>query len=736
MPNRLISESSPYLRKHSEDLVDWYPWGQEAFDRAKQEDKVIFLSSGYIACHWCNAMQEESFKDPAIAEFLNANFVNVKVDKEERVDIDKIYMPFYGGSYYPPNEALGKPTFITVLRSVLKRWTEDREQVIQNGQSVVDALIELDMAKADALVSHIDDYQELARQAISKSLNVLTSAFDIDNGGFGNKVKFPNAIQMLFLHRYDFFYESPNAMEMSLYTCNKMIAGAIHDHIGKGIHRGTLDARWHMPFFEKELVDQAQTLFLYAEAYAISQSPAYKKMCEEIVEFVTEQLSLPGGGFAHALSADSYPDSNSTALVEGVYYAWTRKEVDDLLHAEPLYCNVFCAHFGITEDGNVPREYDPRGHLYGKNVLFERCPLAITASQFDLEESAVHEIVENVKQQLRVAQKLRPRPLVDDRAMSSTNGLMIISLVVAGRYLGEPKYLDMAVKAAEFVRNFLWIPWHGSTPVAEQTATPRLRHGFAHGRVLEASFCGDYAHMVDACLTLYEAIGDETWLEWAIEMQNEQETCFSDKDTGSYWTSKDTDDTIVRVKDDRDGPEQSANSTSYWNLVRLGAILKSPLYIERAQRLLLYISTALKEAPQNQLGMALHLFGLEHGVTEVIIRPSVTEVASTAAAPLTNGFSHKDQDNDEVMMDANGTMASPAPRTVLQVIGERFDPGCIRMWAKPGLVAQQNKLVGSILAEGAPTDGSDKSAVYVCRGRDCFGPLTKPEDLSAVLDRH
>src|SRR5437868_7651958 len=483
--NRLMHEKSPYLLQHAHNPVDWLPWGSEAFEKARRENKPIFLSIGYSTCHWCHVMAHESFEDTDTAEIMNREFVNIKVDREERPDVDRVYMtfvqattggggwpmsvwltpqlePFVGGTYFPPEDRFGHPAFKRVLQRITEAWKNDRAKISSQGANIVDALREAakdqtSAGKIDAVILE-SAYQQFAR------------TFDAHDGGFGGAPKFPRPVTLNFLTR--FHARNPDsdsgqhALEMVLLTLRKMAAGGIHDHIGGGFHRYSVDAYWHVPHFEKMLYDQAQLASAYLDAFQIAGEVEFASTARDILDYVQRDMTSPEGGFYSAEDADSpvaagIGDPSHRKNAEGAFYVWTKQEIDDALGED---APIFAFHYGLEENGNAPAGADPHGEFVGKNILIERHSLAETARSRstgvspvdDEDEESIRGLLGQSRQKLFSIRNKRPRPHLDDKIIAAWNGLMISAFARAAQLLNDVYYLEAATRAANFIRANLY----------------------------------------------------------------------------------------------------------------------------------------------------------------------------------------------------------------------------------------------------------------------------------------
>ncbi|HET7618021.1 MAG TPA: thioredoxin domain-containing protein, partial [Vicinamibacterales bacterium] len=530
--NRLARERSPYLLQHAGNPVDWYPWGEEAFEKARREERPIFLSIGYSTCHWCHVMEHESFEDEAIARLLNEAFIPIKVDREERPDVDRVYMafvqsttgsggwpmsvfltpalkPFYGGTYFPPHSRWGRPGFSDLLEEIARVWREDRSRVEYAAAELLDRL----RAVAGA------DGQERAEsliadpEALDEAVEQFQMAFDRHHGGFGDAPKFPRPSEMLFLLREHARRRGASSAPrlMATETLRAMALGGMHDHVGGGFHRYSVDAAWRVPHFEKMLYDQAQLALAYLDAAQATGESFYAAVAENTLTYVLRDLSDPGGAFYSAEDADSRPaDADPSAPGrEGAFYVWTAAEIDRVLGAD---ADVARLRFGIEAGGNAPA--DPQGEFTGQNILYTAMPIEAIAARTGQSEAAITDALGRIRRALFEARAARPRPHLDDKVLTSWNGLMIAALARAGRVLVDqptaPRYLDAAQRAAAFLRKTMWRP--------DAAAPDRLLRRFRDGDAAIPAFAEDYAFLIWGLVELFQADGDAAWLEWALEL--------------------------------------------------------------------------------------------------------------------------------------------------------------------------------------------------------------------------
>jgi uncharacterized protein len=562
MPNRLAAETSPYLLQHKDNPVDWYAWGDDAFARAREEDKPVLVSIGYAACHWCHVMEHESFEDPATAEVMNEAFVCVKVDREERPDVDAIYMdavqamtgqggwplnafltpdgvPFFAGTYFPPDPRHGLPAWRDLLRGVANAWATQRGEIEEAARLNVPRL------QGAAFMEAPED-PDLSATVLEGAERQLRRQFDEANGGWGGAPKFPSASVMeLLLARGE--------LAMPMQTLRRMASGGIYDQIGGGFSRYTVDARWVVPHFEKMLYDNALLARVYLHAFQISDDPLFRRVCEETLDWAMRELRQDEGGFASSLDADS-------ESVEGKFYVWAPEEVVAALG--DTLGEVAIRHFGVTAEGNFE----------GRNIL-----VRATSDPAELA---------SIKAGLLAARAARVRPALDDKRLTSWNALMIGALADAGAALGRADYLAAAVACAEFVEAEL------------RDADGRLLRTFNRGRAKLAAYLEDHAYLLEAYLTLYEATFDERWYTRAVELADEVLERFFDAERGGFFSvADDHAGLIARRKDLEDAPIPSGGSAAAFGLLRLARLTGEARYEDAALSLLRLLSGVMAEHP-------------------------------------------------------------------------------------------------------------------------------------------
>jgi uncharacterized protein YyaL (SSP411 family) len=574
-PNRLIKEKSPYLLKHAYNPVDWYPWGEEAFRRAREEDKPVYLSIGYTACHWCNVMEEESFSDPEVAALLNEAFVSVKVDREERPDLDTIYMtvsqmltggggwpltiimtpekkPFFAGTYFPKHSRFGRMGMMELIPRVKELWEKDRARLLQQAETITDNLRK---------VTAHEKGSGLEEKHLREAFERLAKTYDARYGGFGTGVKFPSPHTILFLLRYWHRTGNDDALKMALGTLKGMRHGGIFDHLGFGFHRYSTDRAWLVPHFEKMLYDQALHGMAYTEAYQATGDEWFAGVAEEVFTFVLRDMRAPGGGFYAALDADSEGE-------EGKFYLWEEKEMRVALGNRQA--KEAARMLRVNPEGNY---IDPlAGGRTGRNILHTREGTRLP---------------EDIRQKLYLARKMRVHPVMDDKVLADWNGLMIASLAKGARVLDKPKYARAAERAAGFVLSRM------------RDERGRLLHRWREGEAAVRANAGDYAYLIWGLIELYETTFDVRYLAEALTLTNDFVTHFWDEGEGGFYFTPGYGETLlVRIKDADDGALPSTNSVSMLNLLRLARLTGDHGLEEKAGRIARSFSASVGQYPR------------------------------------------------------------------------------------------------------------------------------------------
>ena len=594
--NRLIREKSPYLLQHAHNPVDWFGWGEEAFAKARGEQKPIFLSIGYSTCHWCHVMERESFENETIAALMNAHFVPIKVDREERPDVDRVYMtalqamgqsggwpmsmfltpdlkPFYGGTYFPPESRYGRAGFPDILQRIHEIWEKEREKVDQSAQGITAFLQEASQAATEG---------ELREESLNLCFEQFRRTYDPVFGGFGQGPKFPRPSVFSFLLYYHYRTGNHEALEMTEYSLQKMASGGMYDQIGGGFHRYSVDAEWRVPHFEKMLYDQAQLTVAYLDLYLVTQDPYYAGIANDVLSYVQRDLTGSGGGFYSAEDADSQRPDDPSESGEGAFFVWTRAEIMKLLGERDG--RLVCHYYGVEEDGNAP--FDPQHEFTGRNILYVAESLSDTAAAFNLSEESVKEALASARDKLFATRRQRPRPHLDDKILTSWNGLMISAFARASRVLRNPEYLRAAERAAEFLLENL------------RDGSGALLRRYRDGEAKFEGHLDDYAFLAQGMLDLYESSFNARWLRTAVDFTEKMLELFWDGRQGGFFDTAGTDQTIlVRLRELYDGAEPAGNSVAAMNLFRLARMTEREEWTKKGEQTLRACARILGEQP-------------------------------------------------------------------------------------------------------------------------------------------
>ncbi len=716
--NHLVHEKSPYLLMHAHNPVDWYPWGEDAFAKARREQKPIFLSVGYSTCHWCHVMEHESFSDPKIAAILNRDFVSIKVDREERPDVDRLYMtfvqattgsggwpmsvfltpdlkPFFGGTYFPPDDRYGRPGFQTVLLRLAEAWKGEREKILESASQVTAHL-------EKAMKAGVGGDGRVGEPVLDRTYEQVRAGYEPHFGGFGSAPKFPRPVVFNFLLRYYARTSKRDALEMTLHTLRVMARGGIHDHLGGGFHRYSTDARWHLPHFEKMLYDQAQLAVSYLEAYQLTHDQFFAATARDILGYVLRDLRGREGGFYSAEDADSLiaegrPDPSTSLGVpersrrehgEGAFYVWTAAQIEEVLGKDAA--QVFDYTYGVEPDGNVLE--DPHGEFEGKNVLFLRHSLADTAKHFGKPEAEVDALLAEGRKKLLAARARRPRPSLDDKVLTAWNGLMISALAKASQVLEDSQDLAAGESAARFIQSKLYDPQSG-----------QLKRRFRAGEVAIDGFLDDYAFLIQGLLDLFEASSHPEWLAWAMRLQEKQDQLFWDAHSGGYFSTGSQDPSILlRLREDYDGAEPAANSVAALNLLRLAQLAgaeKGGAWRAKADKLFLAASRRLETTP---------------------------EAAPLLVAALDFSLSKPRQ------IIIAGQPDAPDTRALLRLVHERFIPNKILLVVDGG--AGQRQLTQWLPFIEGMARQNGRATAYICENFTCKLPTADLQEVARLLD--
>ena len=716
MPNALAAAKSPYLRQHADNPVQWMEWGEAAFARARAEGKPILLSIGYSTCHWCHVMARESFEHAGIAEQLNRDFVAVKLDREERPDVDRVYMtyvqartghggwplnvfltpelkPFFGGTYYPPEDRDGRRGFASLLGVVAEAWRGKKDELEAEAGRVIESLAGQLGAKADGASGELP-LHEAAGDAFERGFMHLLESFDAEKGGFGGAPKFPRSGNIDFLLRVAALQgggateTGREALKMAAQTLRRMVEGGLHDHLGGGFHRYSVDDAWFVPHFEKMLYDQAQIARNLLDAARATGDERLAWAARGVFDYLLRDLAHPAGGFFSAEDADSdrAPEAGG-GHAEGAFYVWTRAELDRCL--APADAALFCAHFGVKAEGNVPAQLDPHGEFTGRNILKQQRPLAETAAGLGLDVAVAAERLAAMLERLRGLRAGRPRPHLDDKVIAAWNGLALSALARAAVHPAEcladkrPFYLEAALRCARFIERELFDARRGV-----------LLRSWRDGPAAIDGFAEDYACVIAGLLDLHQATLDGRWLRWAEQLQATLDERFWDEAEGAYFAAPAGTELVLRLKDDYDGAEPTASSVALSNLTRL-SILKGEegpagRYRDLARRTVDGLRARWTGAPH-----ALPV--LLCGLADYLAEPAHVVIAGERSDP---GFAAlADAVREAPPFSAPVHLLTPADAD----------------WAR------------DMAAQGG------RATAYFCHDRVCQAPVTTPEALRAQL---
>ncbi len=728
MSNRLTTEHSPYLLQHAKNPVNWYPWGAEAFTKAHKEDKPIFLSIGYSTCHWCHVMEHESFMSQEIASVLNRGFVSIKVDGEERPDLDRVYMsfvqattgaggwpmsvwltpelkPFFGGTYFPPSSRWGRPGFVEILNRISHVWTTDRAQAIRSAEDIVIRLREAYGGNTSPEKSTHEAGAKLdgsgRQSALSDGLKegvaYWVGEYDSRYGGFGKAPKFPRPTELLFLLREYARIGDENTLVMATKTLRAMALGGMHDQIGGGFHRYSVDAEWRVPHFEKMLYDQAQLTLAYLEAFQVTGEEFYLSVADSTLGYVLREMTDSEGGFYSAEDADSVPPelagSPSPNKQEGAFYVWTSEEIDTLLTETS---DLIALRFDIRPEGNAP--HDPHGEFQRKNLLYVARSVEEISTQANRSLEEVHAALLEARNKLFDVRSRRPRPHLDDKILASWNGLMIAALARAARvferaenhFAKKNTYLTAARRAASFVQRRMW---------SEETGN--LYRRYRCGEVGIDGYCEDYASLIWGLIELFQVDSDPNWLEWALRLQRRQDELFWDVAEGGWFSTSGDDPTVLlRLKEEYDGAEPSANSISAMNVLMLWHFTGEQEFIEKLECLLLRNRERLGEMAR--------------------VVPHFMSVVSTCQAKF----------RQVVLVGREGDDKAEEMRCLL---AEAYDPFSLVMHLEPGYRQESLSKLVPWVKEMLMRNGN--ATAYVCRDFVCQAPVDDVLELKKIINR-
>ncbi|MFW9831959.1 MAG: thioredoxin domain-containing protein [Candidatus Thorarchaeota archaeon] len=688
--NRLIREKSPYLLQHAHNPVDWYPWGLEAFSKAKAEDKPIFLSIGYSTCHWCHVMERESFENPHIAKLLNEAFINIKVDREERPDIDSLYMsvaqlmtggggwpltiimrpdkkPFFAATYIPPSSRFGRMGMEELIPEIQRLWTQDRKRLDTISTNIQESL---EASTSGSLGA------ELGEGVLEIAYDRLQERFDEKYGGFGFRPKFPSPHNLLFLLRYWKRTQNKDALRMVEKTLRAMRNGGIFDQVGFGFHRYSTDSKWLLPHFEKMLYDQAMLVFAYAEAYQATRMDVFAHTVREILAYVLRDMSSPQGGFYSAEDADSEGE-------EGKFYVWFEQEVRDILTKKEA--DIFLEIYNFESQGNFLDE--AMGKPMGTNILHLQHSISEEAKAYKMTENELSNLVENARRKLFAVREKRVHPHKDDKILVDWNGLIIAAFAKAARILEEQQFLDAAQRAERFIFKQMY-------------DNGRLLHRFRDGEAAIPAFLDDYAFMIWGLLELYETTFEPEYLEKAKALNDVLLLHFWDERGGGFFfTSDDSEDLPIRKKDAYDGAIPSGNSVALLNLLRLGRITADSDLESKAAQTGQAFSSEVLGAPA---GFTFMLCGIDFAVG-----PS----------------------NEIIIV---GNAETPEFQTMTRTISDKFLPNKVILFVPTNAKRETITKLAPFTKDYIPID--DKLTAYVCTNHVCHTPTTDIKTMLKFLD--
>ena len=689
--NRLAGEKSPYLLQHAGNPVDWYPWGEEAFARARDEDKPVFLSIGYATCHWCHVMEHESFEDPVVAALMNDAFVNVKVDREERPDIDQVYMavcqmltggggwpltiimtpdrkPFFAGTYIPRQTRYGRIGMMELVPRVQEMWQSERVKVLQSAQQI---LGHLETTSAGGRPGSIEP------TAVETAYRQLRNRYDEPHGGFGDHPKFPSPHNLIFLLQYWQRTGEPMALTMVEHTLRSMRRGGIYDHIGFGFHRYSTDPEWLVPHFEKMLYDQAMLTLAYTEAFAATGNAEYERTARDVLAYVLRDMTSDEGGFYSAEDADSEGE-------EGKFYLWSIEQLREVLGEDEA---AFAADiFNFEPDGNYLDE-SSRAPT-GSNIAHLQGSHAEAARRLEMEPHEFEERLESIRNKLFTAREKRIHPLKDDKVLTDWNGLMAAAMAKAGRVFGNQEWVSAAERAVNFVL---------ATMRAEDG---RLMHRYREGSASVRAFLDDYVFLTWACLELYHATADPRHLRRAVDLQDETVNRFWDDDNGGfYFTADDAEELLVRQKEVYDGAVPSGNSVAMANLVQLSRLTGRTAFDDRSAAVAAAFANEVARMPSAHTHLMTALQAAAGPSLEVVI---------------------------------TGDPGAPDTAQLMQAVRTRYLPHAVVLVVPDGRSGEQIRRLAPFTESYASIDGT--AAAYVCRDFQCKLPTTDPAKLAELLE--
>ena len=688
--NHLSNSKSPYLLQHADNPVDWYPWGEEAFARAKKEDKPIFLSIGYATCHWCHVMEHESFEDETVARLMNEAFINIKVDREERPDIDQVYMsvcqmltggggwpltiimtpdkePFYAATYIPKESRYGRIGMVDLIPRIRQLWDSDRDKISATSRQILAGLEKMDTRSTGG---------SLKPKVVDDAFTQLAGRYDATHGGFGSAPKFPSPQNLIFLTRYWGRTGNTSALQMVDHTLEQMRQGGVYDQIGFGFHRYSTDAEWLVPHFEKMLYDQAMLTMAYTEAWLATRNPVFERTVREIAAYVLRDMTSPEGAFYSAEDADSEGE-------EGLFYLWTLAEFEEILGKDAAA--FAAAVWNLSAEGNYTDEV--KGSRTGLNIPHLTNITAAAAGTLNMTQEEFEQRLQQIRTRLFDVREDRVHPLKDDKVLADWNGLMAAALASAGRVFDEPEWIRAAERATSFVLDEM------------RTSKGRMLHRYRDGEASIPAFLDDYVFMTTAMLELYDATFDPKYLERALELQQQTLELFWDKNRGGFFfTAADNEELLVRQKEAYDGAIPSGNSMAADNFVRLARLTGDNKHLEEADKIFAAFAGEAGRLPSAHCQL---MSGLQRGAG-----PSLEVV-------IAGDRGAKDTD------------------ALLTTVREMYLPHAAVLLVPPGQSGATIRKLAPFTKAYAPVEG--KAAAYVCQDFTCQLPTTDPRKLAELL---
>ncbi|WP_026842047.1 thioredoxin domain-containing protein [Citrifermentans bremense] len=686
--NRLFLESSPYLLQHAHNPVNWFPWGDEAFELAQRLNRPVLVSIGYATCHWCHVMEEESFEDEEVARFLNANFIAIKVDREERPDVDTVYMtavhamgmqggwplnvfatpdrkPFYGGTYFPPRDYAGGIGFLSLLQRIRETYRQAPERVTHAGVQLTEAI--------RGMLAPMGSEPPQNEISLERVIEAYQERFDAKNGGVVGAPKFPSSLPLGLLLRDHLRRGDKNSLFMAQYTLRRMAAGGIYDQAGGGFHRYATDSAWLIPHFEKMLYDNARLAAAYLEGYQATGDPQFAKVAREILGYLQRDMMSPQGAFYSATDADSLTEGGHRE--EGIFFTWTPEELDGALGAERA--RVVAACYGVTSEGNFE----------GRSILHREKSMQHLAEELMLPKEELERLLDEAREELYLARQRRPLPLRDEKILASWNGLAISAFARGGLVLNDPALLDAARGAANFI-------------LESMMSQERLCHSYQEGEAKGEGFLDDYAFFIAGLIDLFEATGELPWHKHALELAQQVQEQFEDSEAGGYFmTGPHHEELISREKPAYDGVIPSGNSVMIMNLLRLNALTGEQWMLDQAQRALDAFSTQLASAPTSLSEMLMALDYLQDLPREIVI--VAPQGKREAAGPMLEKLRGVFLPNRALVVFCEGDELEQAGELLPLVREKKADGG--------------------------------RAMAYLCESRSCRRPTSDPEEFHRQL---